>query len=68
MSASAPKIALVHYWLTGMRGGEKVLAELIRIFPSADVFTLLWRRGSVAAEIESRVKATSFLQNIPGVM
>ncbi len=51
-----------------MRGGEKVLAELIRIFPSADVFTLLWRRGSVAAEIESRVKATSFLQNMPGVM
>ncbi|HZS49542.1 MAG TPA: glycosyltransferase [Bryobacterales bacterium] len=59
------KIALVHDWLTGMRGGEKVLLELVRLFPSADVFTLLWRRGSVCAEIEARVRATSFLDRLP---
>jgi glycosyltransferase involved in cell wall biosynthesis len=59
------RIALVHDWLTGMRGGEKVLAELVRMFPAADVFTLVWKRGSVAAEIEARVKRVSFLGKLP---
>jgi len=31
--------ALLHYWLTNVRGGEKVLAALGKIFPEADVFT-----------------------------
>ena len=48
-----------------MRGGEKVLLELVRLLPSADVFTLLWNRGSVAAEIEARVRQTSFLERLP---
>ncbi len=33
------KVALIHYWLVGMRGGEKVLEALCRIFPDADIFT-----------------------------
>ena len=33
------KTALLHYWLTNMRGGEKVLAALGEIFPEADIFT-----------------------------
>jgi glycosyltransferase involved in cell wall biosynthesis len=61
------RIALIHDWLTGMRGGEKVLLELVRLLPSADVFTLFWKRGSVAEEIESRVRQTSFLNNMPAV-
>lgn len=61
------KIALVHDWLTGMRGGEKVLAELVRLFPAADVFTLLWRPGSVNTEIESRLRWVSFLDKLPRV-
>ena len=32
------KIAIVHYWLIGMRGGEKVLESLCSMFPSADIF------------------------------
>jgi glycosyltransferase involved in cell wall biosynthesis len=59
------KIALVHDWLTGMRGGEKVLLELVRLLPKADLFTLLWRRGSVSPEIEERVQGTSWLQGLP---
>ncbi|HXG33622.1 MAG TPA: glycosyltransferase [Bryobacteraceae bacterium] len=58
------KVVLVHDWLTGMRGGEKVLAELVRMFPSADVYTLFWRRGSVAAGIEARIRGTSFLDRM----
>ena len=48
-----------------MRGGEKVLLELVRLLPQADVFTLLWNRGTVSPEIERRVRATSFLQRLP---
>ena len=60
-----PRIALVHDWLTGMRGGEKALLELCRLFPSAEIHTLLWNRGTVHPEIESRVRQTSFLQRLP---
>ncbi len=48
-----------------MRGGEKVLLELARLFPSADVLALLWNRGTVAGEIEKRVRQVSFLQKLP---
>lgn len=61
------RVALVHDWLTGMRGGERVLLELCRLFPTATVHTLLWNRGSVHPEIEARVRQTSFLQKLPGV-
>ena len=33
------KIALIHYWLVTMRGGEKVLEEICRLYPQADIFT-----------------------------
>ena len=59
------KVALVHDWLTGMRGGEKVLLELVRLLPEADLYTLLWNRGSVVPEMEARVRGTTFLQNLP---
>ena len=36
---NAMQIALLHYWLTNIRGGEKVLAALGEIFPGADIFT-----------------------------
>ena len=60
-----PRVALVHDWLTGMRGGEKVLLELCRLFPNARIYTLLWNRGTVHPEIERRIAATSFLQRLP---
>ena len=39
------KTALLHYWLTNMRGGEKVLAALGRMFPEADIFTHAFGEG-----------------------
>ena len=33
------KVALVHYWLVNMAGGEKVLEALCRLYPQADIFT-----------------------------
>ncbi|UCE03416.1 MAG: glycosyltransferase [Candidatus Latescibacterota bacterium] len=60
------RVALVHDWLTGMRGGEKCLEVLCEIFPRADLFTLLHNRGSVSPRIEERRIVTSFVQHLPG--
>jgi glycosyltransferase involved in cell wall biosynthesis len=61
------RVALVHDWLTGMRGGEKVLLALARLFPEAPVFTLVHLPGTVAAELESRKIHTTFVQRLPRV-
>ncbi len=46
------RVALVHDWLTGMRGGEKCLEVLCRAFPDATLHTLIHRRGSLSPAIE----------------
>ena len=61
------KVALVHDWLTGMRGGERVLQSLCELFPDADLFTLLHVPGSVAPSIERLQITPSILQCIPFV-
>jgi glycosyltransferase involved in cell wall biosynthesis len=60
-----PRVALVHDWLTGMRGGERVLDLLCRRFPSAPLWTLLHLPGKVSSNIESRKIYTSLLQRMP---
>jgi glycosyltransferase involved in cell wall biosynthesis len=59
------RVALVHDWLTGMRGGEKVLDALCEIFPAAPLYTLVRVPGSVSARIEARPIHTSFVQHLP---
>lgn len=55
------RVALVHYWLLGARGGEKVLEGLCRIFPEADIFTLFYDPDLVSPLIRSRNVQASFL-------
>lgn len=59
------RVALVHDWLTGMRGGERVLERWCALFPGAPIYTLLWNRGAMSPEIESHPIHTSFIQNLP---
>ena len=59
------RIALVHDWLTGMRGGEKVLEVLCDLYPAADIFTLLHVPGSVSPRIEQHSIRASFIQRLP---
>ena len=59
------KVALVHDWLTGMRGGEKCLEVFCELFPEADLFTLLHVRGTVSPTIENRRIFPSFVQRLP---
>jgi glycosyltransferase involved in cell wall biosynthesis len=60
-------VALVHDWLTGMRGGEKVLEQLGALFPEAPIYTLFHFPGSVSAALERHPIHTSFLQRAPGI-
>jgi len=62
--SSFGKVAVVHDWLTGMRGGESVLEGILDVLPTAEIFTLFHYRGSVSAKIESRVIHTSSLQSL----
>ncbi len=64
---SGLRVALVHDWLTGMRGGEKCLEVLCRAFPEATLYTLIHRRGSVSTAIESLPIRITPLQRVPGV-
>lgn len=59
------RVALVHDWLTGMRGGEKVLEPIARLFPEAPIYTLFHFPGSVSAELESHPIRSSFLRHAP---
>lgn len=59
------KIAIIHDWLTGMRGGEKCLEIFCELFPEATIFTLIHNRGSVSDVIEKMDIRTSFLQRFP---
>jgi len=59
------KVALVHDWLTGMRGGEKCLEVLCELFPEADLYTLLHQKGKLSQNIESKSIRTSFVQHLP---
>lgn len=57
------RVAVVHDWLTGMRGGEKVLEAILDIVPQADLYTLFHFEGTVSPKIESRRVIVSRLQN-----
>jgi glycosyltransferase involved in cell wall biosynthesis len=61
----AGRVVLVHDWLTGMRGGEKVLESLCRLFPRAEIRTLVHVPGSASETIEARTIRTSFVQRLP---
>lgn len=61
------RLALVHDWLTGYRGGEKCLDVLCRRFPDAKLYTLLHARGSLPDSVERMNIRPSFLQRLPKI-
>lgn len=54
LDPGAIRVALVHDWLTGMRGGERVLELLCELFPRSELFTLIYHPGSTSERIEDR--------------
>jgi len=60
------RVAIVHYWLVGMRGGEKVVEDLCRIYPQADIFTHVYDPTAVSSFLRERTVRTSFINRLPG--
>jgi glycosyltransferase involved in cell wall biosynthesis len=61
----AMKVAIVHYWLVGMRGGEKVIESLCRLFPDADLFTHVYDPAIISPTIKAHRIRTSFISRLP---
>jgi glycosyltransferase involved in cell wall biosynthesis len=59
------RVAIVHDWLNGMRGGEKTLEAILELFPQADMFTLLLDRTKISEAINRQKITTSFIHRLP---
>lgn len=66
-SFAGHRVALVHDWLTGMRGGEKVLEAIAALCPGAPIHTLIHVAGSLSPALDAHPIETSFLQRVPGI-
>ncbi len=69
-SLSAPdslsaKIALVHYWIVGQRGGEAVLDALADLFPNADLFSHVISEDALSPNLRSLKRSTTFVSRMP---
>jgi len=60
------RIAIVHYWFVNRRGGERVVETMAKMFPQADLFSLVVDSDKLHPTLRERSIKTSFLQNIPG--
>ena len=61
------KVALVHDWLNGMRGGEKCLEVFCELFPDAHLFSLFHEKGKLSPTIESMEIRTSWARKLPAI-
>ncbi|GJE62695.1 glycosyltransferase [Methylobacterium trifolii] len=59
------RVAIIHYWLVGMRGGEKVLEALCRLYPQADIFTHVYVPEAVSETIRRHRVKTTFIDRLP---
>jgi glycosyltransferase involved in cell wall biosynthesis len=62
---SLMKVAIVHYWLVGMRGGEKVIEALCEMYPQADIFTHVYAPQEISETIRQHKVVTSFINSLP---
>lgn len=58
-------VAIIHYWLVGMRGGERVLEALCDMYPSADIFTHVVIPQAISEKLRQHRIKTSFISRLP---
>lgn len=58
------KIAIVHHWLTNMGGAERLLLEMLKVYPEADLYTSVYNPEAMPAFEKIEVK-TTWLQKMP---
>jgi len=60
-----PRVAIVHYWLVAMRGGERVVEALADLYPDADIFTHVYDRSMLSESLNRHRIETTFIQRLP---
>ena len=62
------KVAIVHDWLVTYAGAERVLEQMLAVYPDADLFSLIdFVPDQERAFLGGRRVRTSFLQRLPGI-
>ncbi len=59
------RVAIIHYWLVGMRGGEKVIEALCEMYPQADIFTHVYVPEVVSERIRQHRIIPTFINSLP---
>ncbi|KGR90031.1 glycosyl transferase [Ureibacillus massiliensis 4400831 = CIP 108448 = CCUG 49529] len=59
------KVAIVHDWLIGMGGADKVVAELHKLFPDAPIYTSVVNYDKLDPEFREMDIRTTFIQKLP---
>ena len=67
-AAGGAAVCLGHDWLTGMRGGERVLEHFCRAFPQAPIATIVGDPSLVSPVIASHPLLRSPLARLPGAV
>ena len=62
------KVAIIHYWLVNMRGGEKVLEALCSLYPEADIYTHVVERNALGRSLRAHAIHTTFVSRLPGAV
>lgn len=61
------KIAIVHEWLVTRAGSEQVVEQMLRLYPQADLFSLVdFLPDEARIYLQNKSVTTSFLQRLPG--
>ena len=60
------KVAIIHEWLEGVAGSERVLEQMLQCYPQADLFALVdFLPADQRGILHGRVPRTSFIQRLP---
>lgn len=60
------KVAIIHDWLTSYAGSEKVLEQMIQIFPEAEIYSLVdFMPEKDRGFLQGKKVHTSFIQKLP---
>ncbi|HWT40624.1 MAG TPA: glycosyltransferase [Dongiaceae bacterium] len=65
MPAKAPKIAIVHDWLTNMGGAEPLVLEIHKLFPKAPIYTSVYDVEKMPAFKGIDVRTTNLQTKLP---
>ncbi|HTK72266.1 MAG TPA: glycosyltransferase [Croceibacterium sp.] len=62
---SEPRVAIVHYWFVAMRGGERVVERLLKLYPQADLFAHVSDPACLSSTLKQARMKTSFIDRLP---